>query len=44
MAKNLDIAIGDPLFFEHVVFLDQDGKTLCVSSKYLVGSRYMFDI
>ena len=44
MAKDLDVAVGDPLFFEHVVFVDQDGQTLCVSSKYLVGSRYMFDI
>jgi GntR family transcriptional regulator len=44
MAKNLQIATGDPLFYEHVFFVDQNGAPLCLSNKYLVGSRYQFDI
>lgn len=43
MAGVLDINPGDPLFYEHVFFLDQDGKPLCMSNKYLVGSRYLFE-
>ena len=42
MAKTLEISPGDPLFFEHVFFTDQNGLPTCVSSKYLVGSRYIF--
>jgi len=42
MAKRLQIATGDPLFYEHVFFLDQDGNPFCLSNKYLVGSRYLF--
>jgi GntR family transcriptional regulator len=44
MAKSLQIAAGDPLFYERVFFVDQHGKPLCLSNKYLVGSRYQFDI
>ncbi len=44
LARRLDINAGDPLFFEHVFFLDQDGKPLCLSNKYLVGSRYLFEL
>lgn len=44
MAKNLQIATGDPLFYERVFFVDQDGAPLCLSNKYLVGARYQFDI
>ncbi len=44
MAQNLAIAVGDPLFYEHVFFVDQEGNPFCLSNKYLVGSRYQFDI
>ena len=44
MAQNLQVAVGSPLFFEHALLLDEKKKPLCISSKYLVGSRYMFDI
>lgn len=44
MAKRLDVSAGDPLFFEHVAFLDQHGQPLCLSNKYLVGSRYQFSL
>ena len=42
MARRLQIAAGDPLFFEHVLFTDQNDIPLCLSNKYLVGSRYLF--
>ena len=44
MAGLLEICAGDPLFFEHVFFLDQEGRPVCLSNKYLVGSRYQFNI
>lgn len=43
MAKMLEVTVGSPLFLEHVWLLDQRGKPICESKKYLVGSRYMFD-
>ena len=43
-AQQLAISPGDPLFFEHVPFLDQHDRPLCVSNKYLVGSRYQFEL
>lgn len=42
MAQTLKIGPGDPLFYEHVLFTDQNGLPTCVSKKYLVGSRYLF--
>ena len=42
MAEVLDVSAGDPLFFEHVWLLDGDGRPICESRKYLVGSRYVF--
>lgn len=44
LARRLDISAGDPLFFEHVFFHDQHDAPLCLSNKYLVGSRYQFNI
>lgn len=44
MAQNLAINAGDPLFYEHVFFVDQDERPFCLSNKYLVGARYQFDI
>lgn len=43
-AERLAISAGEPLFFERAFFLDQDGAPLCMSNKYLVGSRCMFEI
>jgi len=43
MAKMLEVTVGSPLFLEHIWLLDQQGKPICESKKYLVGSRYMFD-
>lgn len=44
MAKVLGIGAGEPLFLENVHLDDQYGHPLCHSMKYLVGSRYVFDI
>ena len=44
MAANLKVAVGSPLFFERALLTDDRDKPLCISNKYLVGSRYMFDI
>lgn len=43
MAEALDVSVGAPLFFEHVWLLDGDGRPICESKKYLVGSRYVFE-
>lgn len=43
-AERLGISAGDPLFFEHVFFLDQNDEPFCLSNKFLVGSRYLFEI
>lgn len=42
MADELDICIGDPLFFENVQLSDANEVPICLSKKYLVGSRYAF--
>ena len=44
MAANLKVAVGSPLFFERALLTDDHKRPLCISNKYLVGSRYMFDI
>ena len=44
LAKDLGINAGDPLFLQRVVVNDQEGMPLCMSERYAVGSRCLFDL
>ena len=44
LAKELGVNAGDPLFVQRVVVRDQAEAPLCVSERYAVGSRCLFEV
>lgn len=44
VAGPLKVTAGEPLFYEHVEFYDQDGKPLLIGKQYIVGSLFVFNI
>ena len=43
-AHELEVPVGEPLFYLNVGFQDEGGRTFCFGRQYYVGSRYSFDI
>ncbi len=43
-ADALQVAVGDPLFYEDNYFLDEYGNPLFLGQQYIAGSRYIFNI
>ena len=42
-AKDLDVVVGEPLFYMNVYFGDKEGKPVFIGRQYMVGSRYKFN-
>ena len=42
MARDLGVNAGDALFVQSVVLADQDGRPICMTDRYSVGTRYQF--
>jgi GntR family transcriptional regulator len=36
--------MGEPLFYEHVNFVDGEGRPLLIGKQYIVGSLFVFSI
>lgn len=44
MADKLAVSVGEPLFYEHVDFLDDQARPFLIGKQYIVGSLYVFNI
>lgn len=43
-ASELNVAVGEPLFYEKINFTDQNGKPFLIGKQYIVCSLYVFNI
>lgn len=44
VARHLGVPMGEPLFYEHVNFVDGEGRPLLIGKQYIVGSLFVFSI
>ena len=44
LSAPLGVPRGEPLFYEHIDFTDQDGAPMMIGKQYIVGSLYVFNI